>query len=100
MRPEQLNGKKVIDTNAGILGEISGIEVDMESWSIKGVYVKLDDDSIVALGFRKPRLRGKVEIFIPNSLINAISDMVALNKNHQEIKELLVGKTIKITENP
>ena len=95
MRPEMLNEKKVIDTKAQVLGEVSGIEINLDRWSIEGLYVRLDDDSIEALGFKKPRFRGKIEILIPIGLINAISDMVTLNKNHAELKELLGGTTIE-----
>lgn len=89
MRPEQLNDLKVVDNEAKILGEISGIEIDLKTWKVTDIYVRLDEDSISALGYKKPRFIGKVEITLPISSINIISDIVTLNKNHKEIKDIL-----------
>ena len=89
MRPEELDDLKVVDNEARILGEISGIEIDLKTWKVTDIHVRLDEDSITALGYKKPRLLGKVEITLPISIINIISDIVTLNKNHSEIKNIL-----------
>ena len=93
MRVDELSGKKVIDSEAQILGEVSGIDVDLKEWSVDSLYVRVDDDSIEALGMRKPRVFGKVEIRLPVTTVNAVSDLVSLKMNHKEIRELLEGRT-------
>ena len=93
MRAEHFEGKIVVDRAAQILGEVSGLEIDLTEWKVTHLYVTLDDDSIIALGLKKPRFRGKVEVSLPIFTVNAVSDIVALNKDHDEINELLRSLT-------
>jgi sporulation protein YlmC with PRC-barrel domain len=81
----RLNGKKVIDANAYIIGEVEGAEVDQTSWQVTHLQVSLTDEAARALGFRKPFL-GRVVICLPVVLVKAVGDVVSLDKSIQDLK--------------
>jgi sporulation protein YlmC with PRC-barrel domain len=93
VRADFLEGRTVVDSEANILGEINGIEIDLKTWTVTSIWIELDDDSIITLGLKKPRFRGKVEITIPINAVNAVSDIVTLHRNHNEIKDILERMT-------
>jgi sporulation protein YlmC with PRC-barrel domain len=53
----RLVGKKVIGSNAYVLGEITGADVDTEKWLVTHLHVGLTDEATRELGFRKPAPR-------------------------------------------
>jgi sporulation protein YlmC with PRC-barrel domain len=50
----KLIGKKVIGSNAVVLGEVHGADVDTDKWQITHLHVGLADDATRELGFKKP----------------------------------------------
>jgi len=88
MRPDALNGKKVIDSEAQVLGEVAGIEIDIASWTVTHLCINLSDKAIEALGYKKPFL-GKVQIDIPVGIVKAVKDVVTLDKSLAEIKTIV-----------
>jgi len=52
MRPDALNGKKVIDSEAQVLGEVAEIEIDIASWTVTHICINLSDKAIEALGYK------------------------------------------------
>jgi sporulation protein YlmC with PRC-barrel domain len=84
-------GKEVIGANAYTLGEMLGADVDASKWQITHLYVSLADEATRELGFRKPFL-GAVVVCLPVDLIQAIGDVITLNKSIQELRSFVEPK--------
>jgi len=88
MRPSELEGKKVIDTKAKIVGTVSGIEIDLREWKVTHLRIELTDELIQILGYKKPFL-GHVEILLSIDAVKAVADVVALDKGIEELKDVI-----------
>ncbi len=88
MRPERLNGMEVIDTEAQVVGEIAGVELDLSTWKVTHICVDLSDSSVEALGYKKPFI-GKVQIDIPIETVKMAKDIIALNRSIKDLKSLV-----------
>jgi sporulation protein YlmC with PRC-barrel domain len=93
VRQEQILGKGVIDSEARVLGYVSGIEFDPASWRTTHICVTLTDDAVEGLGYSKPRFFGSVLVNIPVEAVRIMSDVVSLNKNTKELAELVQRRT-------
>jgi hypothetical protein len=51
--------------------------------------LELVGDTIEPLGFRKPRIRGSVKVDIQVGVVQAVSDVVALNKSPEELRTVV-----------
>jgi len=80
----RLIGKKVIGSNAYMLGEIHGADVDTGNWQITHLHISLTEEATRALGFKKPLL-GAVIVCLPVTLIQAVGDVITLNKTVKEL---------------
>jgi sporulation protein YlmC with PRC-barrel domain len=80
----ELNGKKVITTDAFEVGKVSGAEMD-GNWKITHLHVNLTKEATDELGFKKPML-GHVTICLPISLVQGFRDVITLNKNRKDLK--------------
>lgn len=87
----KLVGKKVIGTNAYTLGEMHGADVDTGKWQITHLHVGLTDEACRELGFKKPWL-GSVVVCLPVGLVQAIGDVITLNKAIQELRSFVEPK--------
>jgi sporulation protein YlmC with PRC-barrel domain len=85
MKVGNLNGKKVITSEAQVLGEVDGAEIDIDEWQVTGLHVNLTKDIIERFNFKKPLL-GSVIVCLPVSTINAVGDVIGLNKTIEELK--------------
>lgn len=85
MRIDQLIGKPVIGARAQVLGEVCDIEINEKTMKLVSICVKLNDDAIEPMGFKKPRLRGSVRVDIPIDIIKAIGDVVNVDKSADEL---------------
>jgi sporulation protein YlmC with PRC-barrel domain len=92
MLPSDLNGKDVIAAGAVNLGTVSGIAFDPSTWDVTHVLIKLSEKSIETFGYQK-RMLGGVAVRLPTAAIDAVADVVALNKSVDELKTLLVKQT-------
>jgi sporulation protein YlmC with PRC-barrel domain len=88
MRPSELNGKKVVEAGAKIVGTVIDIEIDPASWKVSDLRLELSDETIEILGFKKPFM-GRVDIFLSVDAIAAVADVVSLNKPIKELKEFI-----------
>lgn len=84
VKVSELNGKKVITTDAFNVGKLSGAEMD-KNWKITHVHIELSKDATSELGFKKPVL-GHVTICLQVNLIQGFGDMVTLNKTREDLK--------------
>jgi len=80
----EINGKKVITTDAFNVGKVSGAEMD-DQWKITHVYVDLTKDATNELGLKKPVL-GHITICLPVKLIQGLGDVITLGKTREGIK--------------
>jgi sporulation protein YlmC with PRC-barrel domain len=87
----RLVGKKVIGSNAYMLGEITGADVDTEKWLVTHLHVGLTDEATRELGFRKPLL-GSVIVCLPINIIQATGDVISLNKSITELRTIVQPK--------
>jgi sporulation protein YlmC with PRC-barrel domain len=79
----KLVGMRVITSKAYILGEVKGIEADVNDWRITHLHVKLADEAATDLGFKK-RFRSST-VCMPVSLIMAIGEVVTIDKSLEEL---------------
>jgi len=87
----RLLGKKVIGSNAYMLGEVHGADVDTGNWQITHLHVSLTDEATRELGFKKPFL-GAVVVCLPVTLIQAVGDVITLNKTVKELRTFVEPK--------
>ncbi len=88
MNPTKLNGKKVVDSEGYILGEVDGVDVDLTTWQTTGLYVSLSDDAIVELGFKKPFL-SRIVISMPTKVVKAIGEVITLSEPLKSLKDIV-----------
>jgi sporulation protein YlmC with PRC-barrel domain len=87
----KLIGKKVFGANAVTLGEVQGADLDTDKWQITHLHVSLADEATKELGFKKPLL-GSVVVCLPVSLVQAVGDVITLNKSVQELGSFVEPK--------
>jgi sporulation protein YlmC with PRC-barrel domain len=85
MKIANLNGKKVITSEAQVLGEIEGAEVDINEWKVTGLHINLEKEFIEKFNFKKP-LFGSVIVRLPVTTIKAVGDVISLDKTFEELK--------------
>ena len=83
--------KFVICAGGFDLGQINGFEMDLNSWRITHLHVKLSKNASEDLGFKK-RI-GSSTVCVPVALVTSVGDNVLLNKTLDEL-----SKTPEITE--
>ncbi len=84
VKVSEINGKKVITTDAFNVGKVSGAEMD-DRWKITHVHVDLSKDATNELGFKKPVL-GHITICLPVNQIQGLGDVVTLSKTREGLK--------------
>lgn len=87
MKAANLNGKQVITSEAHVLGEIEGVEIDMSTWTVSHLHVSLLKSNIEKFKFKKPLL-GSVSVCLPVSVIKGVGDVVYLNESIDDLKFL------------
>ena len=84
---EDLKGRKVVTTDAFAIGEVAGVELDVEKGSITHLRVDLSKEAANELRFKKPFM-GSVIICIPVSLVQAYGHVINLNVPVSQVKTL------------
>jgi len=78
---------KVITAKAYIFGEVKGAEVDVDSWRITHLHVKLTDKAATDLGFKK-KFRSST-VCMPITYINEVGEVVTIDKSLEELSSLV-----------
>ena len=100
MNPSLLNGKEVVGTEGYILGEVDGVDIDLNTWQVNAFYVSLNDNATAELGFKK-MLLSKIKVCLPTQLVKSVGDVITLNepiRNLEDIAEreiLISSPTLK-----
>jgi len=83
-----LFGKNVVGEDARVIGKSTGAQIDLSTWLVTHIKVKLTEEATRELGYKKPLL-GSVEILIPVEFIKAVGDLISVNKNIKELKNIV-----------
>ena len=87
MNPNVLNGKKVIGTEGYILGEVDGVDIDLDNWQVNVFYVSLSSEASAELRFRKPFL-SKITVCLPTQLVEAVGDVITLREPIRNLEDI------------
>ena len=83
-----LFGKNVVGEDARVIGKSTGAQIDLSRWLITHIKVKLTEEVTRELGYKKPLL-GSVEVLIPVEFVKAVGDLISVNKNIKELKNIV-----------
>jgi sporulation protein YlmC with PRC-barrel domain len=75
---ESLSGRSVIDSTGRVIGEVAGLLIDVASWHIEGLRVKLHKDVTAELGASHGTFRA-ARLDVPTEFIQNVTDTVVLN---------------------
>ena len=74
---ESLSGRSVIDSTGRVIGEVAGLLVDVATWHIEGLRVKLNKDVTAELGASHGPFRA-ARLDVPTEFVQDVSDTVVL----------------------
>ena len=89
MNPSLLDGKKVIGSEGYVLGQVDGIDIDINTWKASAFYISLSDEAIKELGLEKHFL-SKITVCLPTILVKAVGEVITLKvpiRNLENIAE-------------
>jgi len=92
VNPSLLNGKEVVGTEGYILGEVDGVDIDLNTWQVNAFYVSLNDNATAELGFKK-MLLSKIKVCLPTQLVKSVGDVITLKepiRNLEDIAERVI----------
>jgi sporulation protein YlmC with PRC-barrel domain len=84
----KLEGKKIVGANGYSVGEVEGLDVNIDNWQVTGLEVILTDEAATELGFKRP-LVSKVIVKIPSNAINSVGNFITLDKAVENLKSLV-----------
>ena len=70
------------------VGNVEGLDVDLDNWQVKGLEVGLTDYAARELGFKRPIL-SKVVVIIPSKAVSEIGNFITLDKAIENLKSLI-----------
>jgi sporulation protein YlmC with PRC-barrel domain len=94
MLVRKLYGRKVVTSDAKVIGEVGGTYAEVEDWDITHLAVELNDDAIELFGYKKPRASflGTVSVCLPITSVKAVGDIISLNKTFEELPSLPIDR--------
>ena len=75
---EALSGRSVIDSSGRSIGEVVGLLIDVEKWSVEALRVKLHRDVTQEIGASHGTFRA-ARLDVPIGFIQNVSDAIVLN---------------------
>jgi sporulation protein YlmC with PRC-barrel domain len=84
VKADRLSGKKVIGANGNVIGEVSGVELDLTEWRVTSLYVDLSDNAAKELGI-STSFWSATSICLPVTIVNQIGDVITITKNTSEL---------------
>jgi sporulation protein YlmC with PRC-barrel domain len=85
--PILLDGKKVVGTGGYILGEVDGVDIDLNTWQVNAFYVSLSDEASAELRFKKQFL-SKITVCLPTQLVKAVGDVITLREPIRNLEDI------------
>ncbi len=95
MNPSLLDGKKVVGIEGYILGEVEGIDIDLNTWRANAFFVSLSDEAASELGIKKPFL-SKITVCLPTQLVKAVGEVITLKEPIRNLEDI-AGKGILVS---
>jgi sporulation protein YlmC with PRC-barrel domain len=87
LNPSILDGKKVVGSEGNMLGEVEGIDIDINTWQATAFYVSLNDEATAELELKKPFL-SKITICLPTQLVKAVGELITLKEPLRRLEDL------------
>jgi sporulation protein YlmC with PRC-barrel domain len=72
-----LSGRSVIDSTGRVVGEVDGLLLDVVSWRLEALRIKLRRDVTEALGASRGPFRA-ARLDVPTTFVQSVSDTVVL----------------------
>ena len=85
---EKLREKKVITADGRHIGDVTGIEIETDSWKVQWIDVKLIRESLDGLKVKKPMFGTVTARFSPDR-VKTVSDTVLLAIDFAQVGALL-----------
>jgi sporulation protein YlmC with PRC-barrel domain len=87
---ESFRGKKVIGIKGLLIGEVEGLDIDIDNWRATHVRIHLTDDVAKQLGYRTSliNIRSNPMISLPVEAIDQVGDVVTIKDSFKELKDL------------
>jgi len=82
-----LDGKKVIGSEGYILGQVDGIDIDINTWKANAFYINLSDEAIKEIGLEKHFL-SKITVCLPTSFVKAVGEVIALKVPIRSLEDI------------
>jgi sporulation protein YlmC with PRC-barrel domain len=73
----QLDGKKVFTQDGTDIGDVAGVDVDTDNWSIVAIEVRLERKLLEKLNMEKPMF-GSQSVKLSVDLVSGVSEAVVL----------------------
>jgi len=87
MNPSLLDGKKVVGSEGNVLGEVAGVDININTWQANAFHVTLSDEATAELGLKKPLL-SKTTVCLPTQLVKAVGDLVTLKEPVRKLEDI------------
>jgi sporulation protein YlmC with PRC-barrel domain len=88
LRTQELRGLKVIGSGGRILGEVKDLEVDVDSWRVENLVLRVHGSIASDLGLPRPRWK-RAHLAVPARHIKAGRDVVLLDVTVEAFAEEL-----------
>lgn len=80
-----LRGRTVVDSTGRVVGEITELFVDADSWRVEGVAIRLHRDAAHAIGAHRGPFR-TVELELPIEAIQSVGDTILLRRAIESLR--------------
>ena len=87
MKFVKIDGMKVMSADAFQVGDITGAEIDTNTWEITHLYVALTDEAATKLGHKKP-IFGHITVCLCVKYIETVGDVVTLNTELMDLEQI------------
>jgi sporulation protein YlmC with PRC-barrel domain len=87
VNPSVLDGKKVVGSEGNILGEVDGININLNTWQATAFYVSLSDEATAELRLKKPFL-SKITVCLPTQLVKAVGEVITLKEPIRKLEDI------------
>jgi sporulation protein YlmC with PRC-barrel domain len=88
---DALRAKKVLTLDGRHVGEVTGLEVDLDGWRVQWLSVKLLREVLDGLRVKKP-LFGSVTVRLSPERVRSVTDHVMLTLEFDRLASLLAGE--------
>jgi sporulation protein YlmC with PRC-barrel domain len=92
VNPTLLDGKKVVGSEGYILGEVDGVDIDLNSWKANALYVTLSDEATAEFRLKKSFI-SRITVCLPTKLVNAVGEVMTLKEPIRKLEDIAEKET-------